>query len=127
MGNKMQTSRGIIRSKNSETVALCQDIGRQIGMIMTIKQEVANFLLDLQENDYQVAIFDCNQDGYDCLKWVKFIRRWRPKIPLIVLCNEIDKNAGAQMYEEGILYLGLRPLDREILLSVFTAVLKQSS
>lgn len=123
----MHTYRGIIQSKHPETVALCEDIGKQIGMIMTIKEDVADFLLDLQENDYQVAIFDFDPVEHDNLKWVKFIRHLRPKLPLIVLCDEINQNTEAQMHAEGIFYLGLRPLDRELLISVFEAVLKHSS
>lgn len=122
----MHTSRGIVRSTNPDTVALCEEIGRQIGMIMTTKQDVASFLLDLQENNYHVAIFDLDQGEPDSVRWVKFIRRLRPKLPLIVLCDEIDKQAKTQMYEEGIFYLGLRPLNREILVSVFKAAVKQS-
>lgn len=120
----MGTFCGIVRSKNPDTVALCQDLGRQIGIIMTIKQEVANFLLELQENDYQVLIFDSNQAENESLKWVKLIRRLRPKLPLIVLCDEIDKELGARMYQEGIFYLGQRPLNRGVLRDVVAAALK---
>jgi DNA-binding NtrC family response regulator len=123
----MHTYCGIVQSKNPETVTLCAEISEQLGMTMTIKQDVANFLLDLQEGDYRLAIFDCDKAEHESLKWVKFIRNMRPKLPLIVLCEEIDKKTGAQMYEEGIFYLGLHPLDRESLFSVFEAVLKQSS
>lgn len=123
----MRTYRGIVRSKNPETVALCQEVGEQIGMIMTIKQEVANFLLDLQENDYQVAVFDFDQAEDDSLKWVKVVRHLRPKLPLIVVCDRIDHDIGARMYEEGIFYFGLRPLDREALCDIMLAALKHFS
>ncbi|MFQ5751050.1 MAG: hypothetical protein ACE5HI_03560 [bacterium] len=120
----MQTYRGIVRSKNRETVVLCQKVARQIGLSINIEPEVADFLLDLQIDDYQVAIFDFTQIEQGCLQWVKLIRCLRPKLPLIVLCDEIDRETESRMYEEKIFYLGLRPLDSEVFRDVITASMK---
>ncbi len=87
---------------------------------------MADFMLDLQEDDFQVVIFDIDRNESEGLKWVKFIRRHRPKTPLIVLCEDLDKESAALMYQESIVYLGLYPLDREVLLSVISSVLRRS-
>ncbi len=115
----------IIRSKHPETISVCQDISNQIGLTIHVEREVATFMLDLQDEDYQAAVFDFDHSETEAVNWVKFIRRLRPKIPLIVFCDDVDKNSEAQMYEASILYLGLRPLDKELLLPVFGAALKK--
>lgn len=114
---------GLIQSKDADTISLCKDIGRQLKMVVTCKEDVADFLVELQENDYDVAIFDVEQLGREKLKWVKLIRGLRPKLPLIIICDQIDQTTEAKMHEEKIFYLGLRPIDREILYSIIKAAL----
>lgn len=86
---------------------------------------MADFMLEMLDGDYDVVLFDSDREERESVSWVKFIRRFRPKLPLIVFCDEVDQERATQMYEENILYLGLRPLDREILSSVVIAALKQ--
>ena len=124
MGNDIRkTYCGLIQSRDADTVSLCEDIGRQVGLISTVNPDVANFLVDLQENDYDLAILDLENVVHKSLKWVKLTRRLRPKIPLIIICDQIDQNTEAKMHEEKIFYLGLRPLDREMLHSIIKAAL----
>ena len=120
----MSTYRGIIKSEHVETVALFQKISEEMDMILTIEQKIANFLFDLFENGYQVAIIDFNQVESECLKWVQVIRRIRPKIPLIVLCDQVDFDLEARMHQEKIFYLGHRPVDKQILSTVCKSALK---
>ncbi|MFQ5639484.1 MAG: hypothetical protein ACE5IR_15980 [bacterium] len=124
MGNDVRkTYRGLIQSRDADTSSLCEDIGRQLAMVVTCKEDVADFLVELQEKDHHVVIFDVEQAGREKLKWVKLIRRLRPKLPLIIICDQIDQNTEAKMHEEKIFYLGLRPLDREVLCSIIKAAL----
>ncbi len=120
----MPQYQGIIQSNDSETVALFQDLGSQLDICMTTITQMPNFLLELQEEDYQVASIDFIRFEPESLKWVKLIRRLRPKIPLIVLCDKIEMNTEARIYEEKIFYLGLRPLDKDILFTVLKSALK---
>lgn len=118
-----QTYCGLIQSRDADTISLCEDIGRQVGLISTVNQDVANFLVELQENDYDLAILDLEHVVHESLKWVKLTRRLGPKLPLIIICDQIDQNTEALMREEKIFYLGLRPIDREILHSIIKAAL----
>ncbi len=96
-------------------------------MDMFIEQSMADFLLRLQKNDCTVAIFDCGPNGGECVNWVKLIRRQRPKIPLIVFCDDVSSSIGAKLYQEGIFYLGLRPIEPAEFLEVLKATVKQTS
>jgi len=121
----MKTMHALIRTKHPDTVAVCRDIGQQVGMTMTAREEVADFMLEMLDGDYDVVLFDSDRAEPANVSWVKFIRRFRPKLPLIVFCDEVDQERATQMYEENILYLGLRPLDRAILSSIVNAALQQ--
>lgn len=119
----MKIPQAIIGSKDSEIISLCKDVVKEIGMKIVNKHDVAHFLLDLQENDYQVALFDCKNMEVDCLKWVKVIRRTRPKIPLIIISDNVDQKTGGKVYEEGTFYLYILPLQKEVLRSILSAAI----
>ncbi len=119
----MQMVHGIVLSQDKLIVDLCQAIGKDIHVRMTVKASLAELLLGLQEEDYQFALFDCVPIGMDCLKWVYVIRRLRPKIPLLVLSDQIDTETAARMHEAGIFYLFTRPLQPEILKDILGAAL----
>jgi DNA-binding NtrC family response regulator len=122
----MKVPQAIIGSKDSEIISLCKEVAKEIGMKIVNKHDVAQFLLDLQENDYQVALFDCKNMDVDCLKWVKVIRRTRPKIPLIIISDEVDMKTGGKVYEEGTFYLYILPIEKEVLRNILSAAIASS-
>lgn len=113
---------GIVLSQDSKTIALCEDVGNELGLKVTYKHSLANFLLSLQENDFNVAVFDCS-DIDNNIEWVKVIKKTRPKIPLIVLTRESDQKTGSKIYEEGSFYFCNRPIHEDILRSVLSAAI----
>lgn len=123
----MDTHLGIIKSKDPKTISVLRDAGNAIGLKLTVDGRAAEFLLHLQENDYRVSIFDYGGVDSDSLTWVRLIRRLRPKLPLILVGDHLDKSVGAQMYQEGIFYLGLRPLDAKVLVDVLQAAVRSSN
>lgn len=115
---------GILRSEDKIVVRDCQEVSRQIDVLLTVENEMSEFLLKLQSNNYHVALFDCFKADKESFKWVKIIRKLRPKLPLIVLCREVDDQIAAKMYEKKIFYLGLLPIPRDTLGEVMTSALK---
>ena len=73
------------------------------------EQSIEDFLLNLQEKDYKAILFDINMSHYEAIKTIRLIRRMRPKIPLIVMLDEIDKKIGSQILNEGVFHLVLSP------------------
>ncbi len=118
---------GILKSTNKNTIKLCREISTNIQIEIIVCEDIASLLLAVHENDYQVAILDCEIIEPMCIKWIRFIRRLYPKLSVVVLCNEIDLNQGAKIYEEKIFYLGLHPLDRQNFQDVLTASLRFSA
>ncbi len=76
----------------------------------------------VMEKDFRFFIFDCGGMSAEGLGWVKLVRHMRPKIPLIILCNDVDREIGGRLLEEGIFYLAIRPFQR----NVFTQVLRSA-
>lgn len=119
----MKFSYAIILSQDPEISKLCDEVGEEIGMRMERISDLAGFLLALQEKDYQVALFDCIQMDDIKLSWVKVVRRIRPKIPLIIISDEVNQKTGGKIYEEGTFYLCLRPVQKKVLRKVLSAAL----
>jgi DNA-binding NtrC family response regulator len=119
----MKVSQSIIRNDDSEIISLCKDVVKEIGMKIVNKHDVEHFLLDLQETDYKVAIFDFRNMDVGCLKWVNVIRRIRPKIPLIIISDNVDQKTGGKVYEEGTFYLYILPVQKEVLRNILLAAI----
>jgi DNA-binding NtrC family response regulator len=119
----MSISHAIILSQDLEIISLFQSLGNEMRIKVVSKPNLANFLLGLQENDYQIAIFDCIHMDSENLKWIKVVRKVRPKIPLIILSDEVDQKTGGKVYEEGIFYRCVRPVDKNMLRDILDAAL----
>ena len=119
----MKFSYAIILSQDLEIIRLCDEVGDEIGMKMERIPELADFLLALQEKDYQVALFDCTHMDDIKLSWVKVVRKIRPKIPLIIFSDEVNQKTGGKIYEEGTFFLCLRPVQKKVLRKVLSAAL----
>jgi hypothetical protein len=58
------------------------------------------------------------------LKWVKIVRKTRPKIPLIIFSDEVNRKMGGKIYDTGSFYLCERPVQDEVFRSVLNAAIK---
>ena len=115
--------RGIILSSDEKTILQCFEICSEIGIALVKKTEFAGFILDLQENDYDMVICDCNEGFTVCRNWVKIIKRISPKIPLIILSETTSPQEGGTLYQEGIFNLTEKPIDNGIIKEIITATI----
>ncbi len=119
----MILSQSIILSNDPEIIKVCKELGDEIGVNVISQPDLANFLLGLQDKDLQVAMLDCTHLETQMLKWVKVVKRIRPKIPLIIFSKKVDKKTGGKLYDEGTFYLCLKPVKKNLLRDVITAAL----
>ena len=113
--------RGIILSSDETIISQCLEICSEVGIALVRKKEFAGFILDLQENDYDMILCDCNESFAVCHNWVKIIRRINPKTPLIILNERTSPTEGGILYQEGIFNLTEKPLDNNIIKEIITA------
>lgn len=113
--------RGIILSSDEDTISQCFDICSGIGIALIKKNEFADFILDLQENEYDMVICDCTESFTVCHNWVKIIKRINPRIPLIILTERTNPNEGGTLYQEGIFNLTEKPIDSKIIKEIISA------
>jgi DNA-binding NtrC family response regulator len=113
----------IILSTDEETISVCSKCARELGMDLICKQDFPCMLLELQENDYKVILCDCSDNFQKCSNWIKVIKRIRPKVSLIVITQEIDKSTGGKLYQEGIFHLCEKPLNKDYMKEVLSAIL----
>lgn len=116
----------IILSTDEETISVCTKCARELEMALVLKKDFPCMILELQENDYKVILCDCSDNFQKCSNWIKVIKKIRPKIPLIVFTEEIDKSTGAKLYQEGIFDLCEKPLSKDYLKEVLSAILTPS-
>lgn len=119
----MQNQFGLLKSKDAELIRKCRQASREQNVCMTVVPEMVSFLLNLQTKDYHVALLDCERVNEQSLQWVRFVRRLRPKVPLVVFCSYLPEQLGAKIYEEKIFYLGLTPVQQETLSQVLRSAL----
>lgn len=116
----------IILSIDEETISVCSKCTRELEMDLVCKRDFPCMILELQENDYKVILCDCSDNFQKCSNWIKVIKKIRPKIPLIVFTQEMDKSTGAKLYQEGIFDLCEKPLSKDYLKEVLSAILTSS-
>ena len=119
----MATGSAIILSNDEQTVSVCSSCLNDTGIDLVVTAEFDGLILALQENDYNVIICDCSNNFEKCLQWVKIIKKMRPKVALIVISQEIKKNTGGVLYQEGIFHLTEKPLDKEYLREILKAII----
>jgi DNA-binding NtrC family response regulator len=122
----MANPSAIILSTDEDTISVCTKCTRELGMDLVCKTDFPCMLLELQENDYKVILCDCSDNIQKCANWTKVMKKIRPKIPLIVFTKEIDKSTGGRLYQEGIFDLCEKPLNRDYLKEVLSAILTPS-
>ena len=117
----------ILLTQDKEIISLFSSTASELQTKIVEKPDFASFILEMQENDYALAICDCSKGFSECLKWVKVIKKIRPKVPLIVISSEIDKTSGGKLYEERIYHLCEKPLDKDYLKEILSASLIRSA
>ena len=115
--------RGIILSSDEDTISQCFGICSEIGIALIKKTEFAGFIVDLQENEYDMVICDCMESFTVCHNWVKIIKRINPKTPLIIVNEKTSPQEGGILYQEGIFNLTEKPLDNNIIKEIITAAI----
>ena len=116
----------LLLSTDEETVSVCNTSTGELDMNLVNKQDFPSLILELQENDYTVTLCDCSDDLQKCSNWIKVKKKIRPKVPLIVFTQEIDKSTGGKLYQEGIFDLCEKPLCKDYLKEVLSAILTPS-
>ena len=121
-GNKVAINSAIILSTDEETISVCSECTRELEMDLVSSKDFPSIVLELQENDYKVILCDCSDNLQKCSNWIKVIKKIRPKIPLIVFTQEMDKSTGAKLYQEGIFDLCEKPLCKNYLKEVLSVI-----
>jgi DNA-binding NtrC family response regulator len=112
---------GIIYSSDEEAVDICFDCFSDVGIGLVKQSDFANFIYKLQQDLFDVIIFDSGNLFTDSLKYVKIIRKIKPKTPLIVFSDNTEKVDGGKIYEEGIFHLEQKPIQKNILKDIIKA------
>ncbi len=113
----------ILLSNDDETISVCIEGSNELEVTLIIKNDFPSLILDIQENDYRAILCDCSNNFQRCSNWIKVIKNLRPKVSLIVIVKEIDKSTGGKLYQEGIFHLCKKPLNKDYLKEVLSAIL----
>lgn len=107
----------LLISNNTHNQKLIQEIYDKMSFGLTIKRTITDFILELEDQVYQSVIIDCNLED-DLIKIVRITKKIRPRLPIIFISKNDNKKELQKVYNEGVFYVYVLPLDRDILIEV---------
>ena len=111
----------LLISNNSNHQKQIQEICDKISFDLTTKHTITDYILELEDKVYQTVLIDYNNE-YDFVKTVQITKKIRPRLPIIFISGSDDKELLQKIYNEGVFYVYVSPLNEDIL----TEVLKSS-
>lgn len=114
----------IVISDDGQVYHSCEYISRIVGVDWRIEENIVDFLLALQQNSFDLILFDCEKFGDEALKWLQHVHQLRPRIPIITTCPCVTRQSGASLLATGILFLAEKPLDDQPLVEVIQKLKK---
>ena len=119
----MDTILGGILSRNELNTKLIYEICSEIGIKLITRFDFVQFLIVLQENNFRFSILEYDKPDYESIDQLKIIQKIRPKLPIIIISNEINQEIGGKLHEEGAYYLYLNPINRNIFQKIISGAL----
>jgi DNA-binding NtrC family response regulator len=116
----------ILLSDDTEIISKCVEAAEQIDCKLRIKFDLAETILELQENNFNFVVLDCCNKNSDCINWIKVIKKIRVKLPVIIISNNVEINSGAMLYELNIFNLFSSQESNELLTEIFIAAVNYS-
>ncbi|MBT3251375.1 MAG: hypothetical protein HN641_04380 [Candidatus Marinimicrobia bacterium] len=126
MLTKMKYYKGIILTQDADLTAVFKKSGDELNLKFESNPDISDYLLKVWDNGFSVIVFDCDQLEQESLKWIKIIRRIRPKLPLIVISKDFDPQVGGEIYDEGTFYYQQQPVSELVLSEVLSGALNIS-
>ena len=111
----------LLISNNSNHQKQIQEVCDKILFDLTTKHTITDYILELEDKVYQTVIIDYNNED-DFVKTVQITKKIRPRLPIIFISGSDDKELLQKIYNEGVFYVYVSPLNEDIL----TEVLKSS-
>ena len=111
----------LLISNNSNLQKQIQEVCDKISFDLTTKHTITDYILELEDKVYQTVIIDYNNED-DFVKTVQITKKIRPRLPIIFISGSDDKELLQKIYNEGVFYVYVSPLNENIL----TEVLKSS-
>jgi len=106
----------LLISNNADHQKQIQEICVKMSFDLTTKQTITDYILELEDKVYQSVIIDYNLE--DDLKIVQITKKIRPRLPIIFISESDDKKYLQKIYNEGVFYIYVSPINEDILSEV---------
>ncbi len=116
----------ILCSNNISIISTCIQAGNETGVKLITANDFNTFLFEIQKREYCAAIVECNVNDEEFLHRIKLINKSRPKLPVIIIVEQEERNIGAKILDENIFYLLLSPIDDTLLCEIISAAIKRN-
>lgn len=113
-------------SSNSKLIEIILDACSKNEISLLKESDFANFIYTLQDAVIDLIIYDFVTSFENGLKHIKIIRKLKPKTPLIVIADELDKDKGGKIYETNIFHLAIKPLSSDLINQIITAAINDN-
>ena len=113
----------VLGSNIRQTILIFQEAAQVVPFEVIAEQTFEDFLLTIQERAYHAVAFDFRiRSDIDPIKTIRLIRQMRPRVPLLVIADIVDKKTGSQIMNEGVLHILSTPLTKENVKDALIAV-----
>jgi DNA-binding response OmpR family regulator len=82
-------------------------------------------LLALVDEEPDLIILDLQIGGIPGFQALELMKRLRPKVPLVVLSDDLSMETGSRVLEKGVFFYFLKPLDLSLLGEVIECALRR--
>jgi len=114
----------VLGSHIQQIIMIFREAAQVVPFEVIVEQKLEDFLLTIQQQAYHAVAFDFRMKAdIDPIKTIRLIRQMRPRVPLLVIADTVDKKTGSQIMNEGVLHILSTPLTKENVRDALIAVL----
>lgn len=94
-----------------------QEICNELDFDLMVISKVIDFILEVEKKDYQTLFID-GSPNEEFLKLVQILKKIRPRVPIVFIADNDNKEKLQKIYNEGVFYLHTTPISKNILKEV---------
>lgn len=110
----------LLLSNTQQVRKQIEEICSEFKLLIKVCKNVTEFILELEENNYQTIIIDFGIDD-SSRDLVRISKKFRPRVPIIFITDEDNKQLLQKIVEEGVFYIFINSLSKNILIEVINS------
>lgn len=112
----------IVASGDSTIVSQIGELLKQYRYKVVFENLANKALLYVLENNVDIFIYDLTMNDESMISMINVVHRTKPKLPIIVLCEDTSLETMRKLNELGVFYCAMHPVQTEEMEKVMEAI-----